>query len=52
MGQINILMEIKNNQMSFIYDGVVDLGRQVEALCFHILCGEDFGYQKPLNGKV
>jgi hypothetical protein len=42
----------RRKQATFINNGMVDMQRKMEALCFYLLNGLAFGDQKPSNGEV
>jgi hypothetical protein len=44
--------QTSRKQATFVNNGMVDMQRQMEALCFCLLNGPTFGDQKPSNGEV
>jgi hypothetical protein len=44
--------QTSKKQATFVNNGMVDMERQMEALCFHLLNGPTFGDQNPSNGEV
>jgi hypothetical protein len=44
--------QTSKQQATFFSDGMVDMEKQMEAMCFHLLNGPTFGDQKPPNGEV
>jgi len=44
--------QINKQEKTFFNDGMVDMEKQMETMCFHLLIGPAFGDQNPPNGEV
>jgi len=44
--------QINKQEETFFNDGMADMEKQMDAMCFHLLIGPTFGDQNPPNGEV